>query len=111
MVHGSENLNAIHAKNNLLFNKNTSFDSSDLTISEDFVFDFVDIDNITIEDLCLKVQLCDSKTQIKNLIAANGIYINNILAIKNMRITQQYYSNNIIYLRKGKKNTIIIKVC
>lgn len=69
---------------------------------------------LTVVDLLVKSQLCSSKTDARRQIDQGGIRINNIALIKeaNDRSIQagDFLDGRILFLRKGKKNTCLVKL-
>lgn len=108
IVHGKESLEAIHNSASGMFDA-SSDDLSKLTSIPKYNIPRSNIESISVIDILVENNLCESRGDAKRLLRSGGVYINNEAIKENYNFLQSNFSeNNFIKLSCGKKKHLLI---
>lgn len=107
IIHGKDVLPNIHETANGAFGGDIASLAQSTSIPR-YKLSRRDIDDISVIDIAVKMNMCSSRADAKRLLHSNGIYINNKAVQEGYRLSEE--SERVIKLSCGKKRHILIEI-
>ncbi len=108
IIHGRESLEAIHNSASGMFNKNSD-DLAKLTSIPKYNIPRSNIESISVINILIENNLCESRGDAKRLLRSGGVYINDEAIKEDYNFLKSNFSkDNFIKLSCGKKKHLLI---